>query len=68
MKVECPYGHVYEFTEEPPKDWPKGAPVCPLCCKNWIYGHPNWSYIEKLKQMSKVSRILGVHRGENKDN
>lgn len=66
-KVECPYGHMYDYMEEIPKEWPKGAPICPICCKNWVYEHPKWSYIEKLKQMSKVSKLLRSLNGTSAD-
>lgn len=56
--VECPHGHRYRYLEELPNGWPEGAPMCPLCCKNFIYKHPTMSYIDKLKLMSKVRKVL----------
>lgn len=56
--VECPHGHKYKYIDKLPNDWPEGAPTCPICCKNYIYRHPNWSYIEKLKLMSKIRKTL----------
>jgi hypothetical protein len=57
LKIECPNGHLYrEYEEKIP--WPDGAPHCPLCCKSWIYTHPTWSYIRKLKEMAKIRRVL----------
>jgi hypothetical protein len=56
--VQCPHGHSYKYIDKLPNDWPEGAPLCPLCCKNWVYSHPTKNYIEKLKMMSKIRKIL----------
>ena len=66
-KVECPNGHVYAWREEAPEWWPDGAPLCPVCCKTWIYTHPNWSYIKKLKTMARIkSRLEETYVGHKK--
>ncbi len=57
-KVECPNGHIYLFIEEVPKWWPDGAPICPICCKTWIYTHPHWTYLKKLNMMAKIRKRL----------
>ncbi len=66
ISIECPHGHMYDEFELP-RDWPKGAPICPLCCKNWIYSNPKFSYQEKFKQMAKVARALKVHEKKGID-
>ncbi len=66
-QVECPNGHVYKLLDEEPSWWPDGAPICPICCKTWIYTHPNWTYVKKLKTMSKVKkRLEGSYVGHQK--
>ncbi len=65
--VECPHGHTYKYIDKLPEDWPEGAPICPYCCKSYVYTHPNWSYIEKLKYMSKVAKLLKVHEELHKE-
>ena len=66
-RIECPKGHVYEMFKEDPPWWPDGAPICPICCKTWIYTHPNWSYVKKLKTMAKVRKWLeGSYVGHQK--
>ncbi len=56
--VECPHGHAYKYIDKLPEDWPEGTPICPICCKNYIYSHPTLNYIEKFKMMSKIRKTL----------
>jgi hypothetical protein len=66
-KIECPHGHIYEYMEVP-KWWPPGAPICPLCCKSYIYMHPTWSYVKKLQEMAKIKRrILELYGRKEKE-
>ncbi len=58
LRIECPKGHIYTDFSLEKIAWPEGAPPCPLCCKSWIYMHPSWNYIKKLKEMSKIRKIL----------
>lgn len=58
LKIECPSGHLYYEFSEKGLEWPEGAPHCPFCCKNWIYRHPTWDYLKKVKQVAKISSIL----------
>jgi hypothetical protein len=66
MNIECPQGHVYKDLGELPAWWPDGAPICPICCKNWIYTHPGWDYVKKLKTMARIRKRLEDSHGGKK--
>ncbi len=34
----CPNGHTYPL-EYRPRDWPHGAPDCPICFEEWMIEH-----------------------------